>query len=187
MARRRHQGAQQPTPGSLAAAGPDADPLEVARTIVVRSLTAAPRTRHQLEDLLESRGIPAEVSAQLLDRFTELNLVDDAEFARMWVTARTGHRGMSRRALRLELSRKGVADDDIAEALADIDDDAEFDTAVTLARRKARTMGGVEPRVRLRRLTGMLMRRGYSGDVAARAARIATDDDDEGSEWGFVE
>ena len=179
MAARSHKGAQAPTPGSLAAAGPNADPLEVARTIVLRSLANAPRTRWQLEELLAARGVSAEVAAQLLDRFTELNLVNDAEFARMWVTARTGHRGMSRRAMRVELQRKGVAEDDIASAMADIDDDQEFDTAVALARRKARTMSGLDARVRHRRLTGMLMRRGYSGAVSARAAQAATDDDGE--------
>ena len=185
VVRRASKGAQGPTPGTLAAAGPNADPLEVARTIVLRSLTAAPRTRQQLADLLDSRGIPSAVADTLLDRFAELNLVDDAEFARMWVNARTGHRGMSRRALRVELQRKGVAEADISAALAAIDDDTEFETAVTLARRKARTLAGQDARVRQRRLIGMLMRRGYSGGVAAKAAGVALDDEDhEGDEFG---
>ena len=54
----------------------------MARTIVLRKLTAAPRTRAQLADDLRRRATcPDEVAEQVLDRFTEVGLIDDPAFA----------------------------------------------------------------------------------------------------------
>lgn len=146
----------------------------MARTLILRSLTAAPRTRAQLADLLASRGIPEGVADELLDRFTELNLIDDGEYARMWARSRYQVKNASRRAIREELRRKGVADDLIESALEQtIDDEAEYAAAVRVAERKVRSTAGLDPRVAERRVMAALLRRGYSGSVSARAMREA--------------
>ena len=44
----------------------------------------------------------------MLDRFTEVGLIDDAAFARAWVSSRQAGRGLARRALSAELRAKGV-------------------------------------------------------------------------------
>ncbi|MGH3973165.1 MAG: regulatory protein RecX, partial [Pseudonocardiaceae bacterium] len=103
-------GQKGPTPGSLADATPEADPESVARGLVLRKLTAAPRTRAQLADDLAGRGVPDGVAHRVLDRFTEVGLVDDAAFAESWVRSRHLGRGLSRRALSHELRTKGVDD-----------------------------------------------------------------------------
>ena len=173
-------GRQAPTPGSAADDSPDADPAEVARTRVLRSLNAAPRTRAQLADLLASRGVPDGVALACLDRFEELRLIDDAEYARMWVRSRHEQRGLPRRTLAFELTRKGVGREDIDAALELIDDDDEFEAARVLAHRKAGATNGLAPHVRRRRLMGALLRRGYSTEVASRAvAEALTDEGDD--------
>lgn len=175
----------RPTPGSAADDGPDADPAEVARTLVLRSLNAAPRTRSQLAQLLESRGVPDHVAQACLDRFTELHLIDDAEYARMWVRSRHEQRGVPRRTLRYELQRKGVANDDIDQALTLVDDDDESVAATRLARRKAAATSGLEQHVRRRRMMSALLRRGFSSEVAAAAvsAALKGEDDDDYEMW----
>ena len=57
----------------------------MARAIVLRQLTASPKSRLQLERKLAERNVPEDVAAAVLDRFEEVRLVDDAEFADMWV------------------------------------------------------------------------------------------------------
>lgn len=170
-------GASTPTPGTAADDGPNADPAEVARTIVLNALTAAPKTRSQLAELLGKRGVEAEVALACLDRFEELRLIDDAEFARMWVRSRHEHRGLSRRALSLELQRKGVDRQLIDEALEIVDEESELSAAVVIATRKARTTSGVDYPTRYRRVLSAVMRKGYSGDIAAAAVRRALDED----------
>ncbi|MDQ1249797.1 MAG: regulatory protein [Actinomycetota bacterium] len=150
---------------------PEVDPAEVARTLVLRSLNAAPRTRAQLADLLASRGVPEDVARACLDRFEDLQLIDDAEYARMWVRSRHQLRGLPRRTLRYELMRKGVPSEAIEAALEIVDDEGEFEAATALARRKVSSLSAHPVQVQHRRAMAALVRRGFSSEVAARALR----------------
>jgi regulatory protein len=150
----------------------------VARAICLRQLTAGPRSRAQLATALARRNVPAEAATQVLERFAEVGLVDDAEFARQWVESRRRGRGLSRRALDHELHAKGVAPADRAAALDTVDGEDEAEAARRLVDRKLRPTRGLDPPVRARRLAGMLARRGYPPGVALRVVRAALEDDD---------
>ena len=156
----------EPTPGSAADLQDDADPEQVARTILLRRLSVAPRTRKELADDLRKRGVPDDVTERVLDRFTEVGLVDDAEYARMWVASRQRTRGSARSVLLQELRMKGVADDDARAAVETIDDDSERARALALVSAKLASTARFEPQVRRRRLVSMLQRRGYRQGVA---------------------
>jgi len=151
--------------------GPPADPESVARTIVLRQLTMTAKTRSELETTLAKREVPADVAAKVLDRMTEVGLIDDAAYANEWVRQRQQGRGLARRALAQELRRKGVDDDLAADALATVDDDAERAKAFELAVRKARVSRGQPHEKRVRSLAGMLARKGYSSSVAFGVVR----------------
>ena len=163
----------EPAPASSDDPQPDADPEQVARTVVLRRLSAAPRTRAELAGDLARRGIPDDVIDRVLTRFAEVGLIDDAEYARLWVSSRHRSKGTARGSLRRELRQKGIEDHDAAEALSGIDDEAELERARALVRNKARSMTRLEPAVRSRRLFSMLCRRGYPSSVAAGVVRDA--------------
>lgn len=160
-----------PTPGTVADLGPDADPESVARTICLRQLTDGPRTRAQLAETLRRRAVPQEAAERVLCRFEDVGLVDDAAFARAWVESRQRSRGLARRALGDELRRKGVDDEEVEAALAEVDPQDEEDAARQLVRRRLAATAGLPRDVRLRRLSSMLARKGYSGSVALRVVR----------------
>jgi regulatory protein len=162
-----------PTPGSAADQSPDADPVEVARAICLRQLTVAPRTRVQLAGVLARRGVPADVSVAVLDRLGEVGLIDDGAYARAWVESRHARRGLSRRALAQELRQRGVTDDDAAAALQNIDGDRELAAARELVRRRPASVRRLEPDRQVRRLAGMLARKGYPAGVVQRVVREA--------------
>jgi regulatory protein len=140
----------------------------VARTIVLNKLTARAQSRQELADALAQRGVPADVAGQVLDRFGEVGLVDDAAFAKAWVESRQASRGLSRRALGLELRRRGVDSEIVADSLASIDDDTEYDAARALVVKKLRSTRNADPQARWRQLVGQLARRGYSPGLAMR-------------------
>jgi regulatory protein len=152
---------------------PEANPESVARSIVLRKLTAAPRTRAQLADDLRRRNVPDDVATKVLDRFTEVGLVDDRAFADSWVRTRHAQRGLSRRALAHELQKKGVADDLVAEAVLEVGDDDERQAAEELVARRLPGLQRYEREVQLRRLVGMLARKGYPGGLAMQVVRAA--------------
>jgi regulatory protein len=164
--------------------GPDADPESVARKILLDQLTGRARTRSELATKLAQRQVPDDVATRLLDRFEEVGLVDDSAFAREWVEQRQTGRGLARRALAQELRRKGIADEVVRETLDEVDPDDEVEAARMLVRAKLRTVGSLDHDKAVRRLVGMLARKGHSSSVAFRVvkeelAALGCESDDE--------
>jgi regulatory protein len=162
----------------------------VARKILLDQLTGQARSRSDLAGKLAAKGVPTEVSERLLDRFEEVGLVDDAAFARAWVQSRQPGKGLARRALGQELRRKGIDDALVRDALDEIDPDDEVEAARTLVRRKLRSVARVDQTTAVRRLSGMLARKGYPPGTAFRVVReelaAARSDESAGPdlEWG---
>ena len=122
--------------------------------------------------MLRRRGISEETIRTVLDRYDEVGMIDDAAFARAWVTSRHHGRGLARRNLAVELRQRGVDPETAREALDGLDEQTERVTAEELVSRKLRTARG-EPEVLFRRLVGMLARKGYSAGVAVPVVREA--------------
>ena len=159
------------TPVDPVSAGPAEDQEAVARKILLDQLTGQARTRSELAGKLAKKGVPDDIAARLLDRFEEVGLVDDDAFARSWVQSRQPGKGLARRALAQELRRKGVDDEVARAALDEVDPDDEVEAARTLVRRKLRTVARLDRDVAVRRLTGMLARKGYPAGVCFRVVR----------------
>jgi regulatory protein len=154
----------------------DADPVAVAREICLGLLTDRARTRRELAQALRRKGVPDHAANSVLERFDEVGLIDDAAFAGQWVRSRHAHRGLARRAIAMELRRKGVSDEDAAEALAEVDAESEERRARELVDRKLRSLAvdTAERRtVAGRRLVGMLARKGYGAGIAYRVVKEA--------------
>ncbi|MEU0116598.1 recombination regulator RecX [Streptomyces bobili] len=159
------------------------DPAERARAICLRLLTGTPRTRKQLADALSKREIPDDVAEEVLSRFEEVGLINDSAFADAWVESRHHGRGLARRALAQELRTKGVDSTLIDEAVAQLDSEQEEATARELVARKLRSTRGLDRDKRLRRLSGMLARKGYPQGMALRVVRQALEEEGEDTEF----
>ena len=171
--RRRERGSGAPPQPDATQQAPDADPESVARAIVLRQLSMAPRSRAQLARKLRDRGCDDDVAARVLDRMTEVGLVDDEAYAEMLVRSKQSGKGLARKALAHELRKQGIDQDVAEEALEQVDGDDERAKAEELVARKLRTMHGLAPDVQARRLAGMLARKGYSGELAWPVVRDA--------------
>jgi len=160
--------------------GSEADPVAAAREIALRRLSVRARSRKELAQDLKSRDVPADAAAEVLNRFAEVGLINDAAFAQEWVESRGRRSGAAR--LRQELRLKGVAEEEIADAIGGRGDLADLTNARELATRKAATMKGLDRVVRQRRLTALLARRGYTSAVIRRVIgeilQAETPDDD---------
>ncbi|MFG2474410.1 recombination regulator RecX [Streptomyces fagopyri] len=171
-----------PTSSRAEKGEPPGDPAERARAICLRLLTGTPRTRKQLADALRKREIPDEVADEVLSRFEEVGLINDGAFADAWVESRHHGRGLARRALARELRTKGVDSTLIDEAVGQLDSEQEETTARELVTRKLRSTRGLDRDKRLRRLAGMLARKGYSEGMALRVVRQALEEEGEDTE-----
>ncbi|MFJ2240001.1 recombination regulator RecX [Streptomyces sp. NPDC087859] len=159
------------------------DPVERARAICLRLLTGTPRTRKQLADALAKKEIPDEAAQEVLSRFEEVGLINDSAFAEAWVESRHHGRGLARRALAQELRTKGVDSTLIDVAVSQLDSEQEEATARDLVARKLRSSRGLDRDKRLRRLAGMLARKGYPEGMALRVVRQALEEEGEDAEF----
>ena len=124
--------------------------------------------------------------APVIEKLTALGLLDDLEYARTFARARMNpSRGLGPRRISAELARKGVARSVTEQVLRELDEErearnveaAERGEAIAsaveeAARKKLRSLAGMEPEVRQRRLYGFLARRGFSGEELSRAMRL---------------
>ena len=140
---------------------------EQARALCLRLLTARARTRAELAGQLAKRGYPGHVSTRVLDRLSDVGLVDDAGFAEQWVHSRRANAGKGKRALAAELHTKGVDNEVITSVLGGINPAAERGRAEQLVRTRLRreNLSGDDARVS-RRLVAMLARRGFDQTMA---------------------
>jgi len=159
----------QPTPGSLADRQVEADPESVARTIALRRLDSAPRTRADLAATLAKRGIPDDAAKSVLDRFEEVGLINDADYAQQLLASRSGSRGLCGPALRAEFKRRGVPDSITEQIVSEIDPESVFEDACAIVRSKWKGVARLDNATRSRRLTASLQRRGYAYAVISRA------------------
>ncbi|GAA3234642.1 regulatory protein RecX [Actinocorallia longicatena] len=169
------RGSRRNEPGSedAPARKPPADMEAFAREICLRQLAMAPRTRSQLADALTRKEVPKEVSDKVLERYSEVGLIDDEAFAQSWVRSRHANRGLAPRALSAELRQRGVDDETIKEAVAEIQPEDLESAAHALVAKKLSSTRSLPPDKRTTRLVGMLARKGYPPGLAYRVVKEA--------------
>ena len=147
------------------------DYVGAAQTICLNALAVRAKSRGELAAQLKRRGIPFEVASEVLDRLERSKLINDLDFARAWSKSRLSSKKISKRVLAQELRRKEVADDLIAIALDEISIEEEFDAALQLGQRKARSLQNYAEEVRERRITSALARKGYNYSIISRVLK----------------
>lgn len=173
--RRRSGDGSDPADKGLPGGGTEAQ----AKDVCLRLLGDRARSRAELADRLAAKGFSPEVANRALDRLAEVGLIDDAAFAEQWVHSRHTFSGKGKRALAQELRRKGVAQEDAEPALESITAEDETDRAAELVRRKLRTLPrDLDREKTIRRLVGMLARRGYNQSTAFTVVKAELADRD---------
>jgi regulatory protein len=138
------------------------------------------RSIRELRRSLVRKGeLEAQVDAAI-ERLIAMGVLDDREYARGYVHAKVTGPGFSRRRLRGELARRGVARDVADEAIDAVfaQDQVDEDGIIErVARKKARTLARLDDATRRRRLYAFLARRGYELDDIRRVMeRVLTAD-----------
>jgi len=147
-----------------------------ARHVLLFQLSRSMKTKRQLADILKKREIPDEIALPLLDRFEEVQLIDDAVFAHAYVRSRQ-EQGKSARLISRELGQKGVSSEIIDQAVSEISQDDEREMVLSLARARWERMAALDRDTRYRRVSGFLMRKGFaSGMVSAALREVSASD-----------
>jgi regulatory protein len=141
-------------------------------------LEARARAVTELRRLLIKKGEPPDEVDAAIERLRASGLLDDANFARQLTRSKALGGGHSRRRIQQELAKRGVARDVSDDAIERVFEEEAVDEAAAIervARKKLRTLAGVDAPARKRRLYAFLARRGYNADDIARVLRIVLD------------
>lgn len=144
-----------------------------ARNVLLHQLARSAKSTQQLRKILENREIPGEIAERVLERFTEVGLIDDQAYAETIVNSRRNFKGLSKSAIKRELSERGVAAQQIERALESITAEDDLEAAKDLAAKRMRQMSSLTREVRERRLAGYLGRKGYPSSVVFAAIKFA--------------
>jgi regulatory protein len=149
---------------------------DAAKQVLLRRLSHAPRTRKELAKDLKDKDISDDVANVALDRFEEVGLINDQALASNYVSSQHERKGLGKNALRQQLRAKGISDDMALEAISQISDDQEFQAAFALACKKIRSVQRDDAKTQLRKIVGVLARKGYSSNLAFRVAKEVISD-----------
>lgn len=144
-----------------------------ARNVLLHQLARSAKSTKQLRDILQKREIDPAIAETVLERFTEVGLIDDQAFAETLVSSRRKFKGAAKSVIKRELNDKGIEAHVIEQVTSEITSEDELKLACELAERRIRQMVNLERTVRYRRLSGYLMRKGFSGGVVSAAVRHA--------------
>ena len=136
------------------------------------------KSARELRRRLIQKGESAERVDKVVDRLREIGLLNDADFARQLARTKMTA-GASRRRVHQELFKRGVSRDVADAAVAEVLEDeglSDTDSIERVARKKWRTLEGLDAPTRRRRLYAFLARRGYDADDVSRVIRLLQDE-----------
>lgn len=128
------------------------------------------RSRKELEGKLREKEFRAEAIQAALTFAAEYGYLDDRNFAQAFIRDQLLRRPLGRQRLQLELQRRGVAKQDIEDALSAVfsDSDQELQLAIAAARKKLATSRATDPQKRERSLANFLAARGFGWEVVRK-------------------
>ena len=147
-----------------------------AANVSMNALTRRGLSRWELEKTLTARELEPEEVAAELDRLDRVGLIDDAALAETIVRIQHERKGLGRSAIVAELRRRHIDQDHIDVALEQLDGDGELVRARELALRRAPQVRSLDNETAKRRLSGFLMRKGYSSGIVRTAVDEALAD-----------
>ncbi|KAF6574278.1 RecX family transcriptional regulator [Paenibacillus sp. FSL M8-0228] len=166
-----------------------ADEKQQAYVLALRYLGRKPRTRQEIAQRLVQKELDQSVIDEVMVRLEREQLVDDDLYARQWARQRITSQRKGKMWVRQELRQKGISKASIGEALGEITDNEEWESALTIGRKKWNQVRG-DIMEKKRKTYPFLMRRGYSGDMTRRvvnhltaAEHDAASDDEELLQW----
>lgn len=158
-----------------------AESAQSARNTALRFLSTRPRTEREIRSKLREKEFSDEEISSVIQDLHQSGLLDDRQFARLFVRNAMTLRPAGAPVLRRKLLLLGVDRKTIDEIIAEeLSGESQTETARELARRyvaKARAARKEDQKLRAR-LSGYLARRGFPWDTIRDATREALGPDE---------
>ncbi len=131
---------------------------------LLRFVTIRPRSLREVKDYFRRKKIDISIHQSLLEKLKNLELLDDAKFAKWWVSQRLAFKKISLKLLKLELGKKGIGRDVIDDVLRDSPIDEEK-MARELLESKAYKWENLDPGIAKQKKFQYLAGKGFSWET----------------------
>ncbi|MCL4511580.1 MAG: recombination regulator RecX [Bacteroidetes bacterium] len=156
----------------------DAQSYQDTYIAAMRLLNYQMRTTAELRQRLHMKEFPPGAINRVLDKLTNLGLVDDVRFAEAFIASKVASKPIGKRELERKLREKGVSKETASQALSDVsNDETQIEFALQAAEIKIRSLKRYELKKRREKLVAFLARRGFDWDVIRKVVRKMFDGD----------
>jgi len=148
----------------------DEDEVHQVYERATKLIAHRPRSEAEVRGRMERQGTAPHLVNKVIEKLTTVGLINDVEFAQLWIENREAFRPRSRQMLRYELRQKGLDERVIDQALEQFDEE---ESAHRLALQQGQRLSRLDWPTFRQKLTGYLARRGYPYEMARSAVREA--------------
>lgn len=170
-------------PDAGTSAGPDRDDdadadaeasaeRERAEKVLLHRLRGRSLSTSEAREVLRSTDVDSHEVEEIIERFAELHYIDEEKLADQIIHSHHERKGLGRTGVQAEMRRRGLDANLILEKLEELPDD-EAERAIELAVKRVGQLERFDEKTIDRRLTGFLMRKGYSSGAVRLAVKAA--------------
>ncbi|EUJ29124.1 recombination regulator RecX [Listeria floridensis FSL S10-1187] len=159
-----------------------ADSERVGLNRAIQFLSHRVRSEKEVRTFLAKHEIAPEQRDAIIQKLVEMDYLDDAEFAKLYVRTQAKTTTKGPKKIERELIEKGIVRELIVESLANYQSDDQEQNALKEASKIARRSRKTAKKLLVRKIQGDLMQKGYSQELAKWASEEATHNLDESDE-----
>lgn len=141
------------------------DTLQHALDFSLRFLSYRPRSEKEVRERLGRHKFPPEILEEAIAHLKGQGLLDDLAFARFWKEGRETAMPRGKRLIERELLQKGVDPGLAWEAVRGLDEE---EMALRAARKKSRSLKGLDEEAFRKKMLSYLARRGFGWELCRR-------------------
>ena len=144
------------------------DSLADAKSYALKLLGYRARSRKELSDRLRKKGCSGRQTDEVIEQLQSAGLINDEDLAPQLLRYSIEYKSFGKKGIRTFLAKRGLGRALIDKTLSNHTLEVEEKTAVEFVERKMRTLSNYSEDIARQKLWGMLLRRGFSGDVIKR-------------------
>lgn len=153
---------------------------------VIRYLSYRMRTEKEIRDYLQQKNVDESIIERMIDRLTNERLINDEEFANMFVRSRMRTSTKGPNLIKQELMVKGVDSQKASQALQQFTYDEQLKRAQKIVHKRLRKSSKHSFQKQLYQTKAALERNGYEADVIRTVIDEATSLMDYKKEWHAI-
>jgi len=159
------------------------DTLHKSYTLAITFLSYRMRTKKEIYDYLLKKEVDEEQIPPIIEKLTNEKLIDDKQFADMFVLSRINTATKGPQLIKKELIDKGISESVASKAVQGFSYEAQYEKAAKWVEKKLNQNKKDSFRQRLNKLRANLMQKGFTQDVVKDVLMNIEEEKDDETEW----